>query len=540
MLQLSIRRWLTLSGAISVAFLLLLGGVSLYNAKNLDTVVGDANAVGAVERRQMDADMMHDGIRADVLAALLEARKGNKDQVAEISKQLNEHIARLEKNIRENSSAKLPEVTRKQLSAMQPVLDRYAASARNIMAKAATDPADAEKQLSVFMQDFKTLEKEMEALSDLIMKESEVAESNSEATLTTNIWEIAIVLLLALVVMTSVSLYISHLITGPLDALSHAARTIESSGDLTIRAPASRDDEIGQTVTAFNALMTSLQGIVRTVHQSAEKILTSADGLAGAATQTAQAAESSSEAASSMAASVEQLSVSIDQMSDHAQGATSASLDSGNRAKEGELVVNQAAKEMQEIASSVRSSSDAIQSLGSSADQISQIVNVIKEIADQTNLLALNAAIEAARAGEQGRGFAVVADEVRKLAERTANSTQEITGMISAIQEGTRAAVTAMDQGVSRVEKGVQLATEAGSAIQRVASSASNAASSVTEMTENMKEQSAAGQEIARNVEHVAQMSEENHAAAMASADHARDLVHLARNLDENVKRFRT
>jgi len=540
MSQISIRRWLMLSGAISVAFLLLLGGVSLYNTKNLDTVVGDANQTGAIQRRQMDADMMHDTIRADVIAALLEAKKGNRDQATEVSKSLNEHITRLEKNIRDNSAARLPEAARKRIETVQPLLDRYARSARDIVAKAATNPGDADGQYAAFMQDYKALEKEMETLSDEIQKQAEVAETTSEATLTANIWEIAIVLLLALVVMTMLNLFITRRITVPLDALAHAAHAIESTGDLTIRAPAGHDDEIGQTVKAFNALMESLQGIVRNVRDSATKILANAGALASAAGQSAQAAESSSSAASSMAASVEQLSVSIDQMSEHAQGATQASLDSGSRAQEGEVVVGKAGQEMKDIADSVRTSSEAIQSLGASAEQISQIVNVIKEIADQTNLLALNAAIEAARAGEQGRGFAVVADEVRKLAERTANSTQEISTMITTIQSGTQNAVAAMNEGVHRVEIGVQLAAQAGDAIEKVAQSASAAAGSVAEMTENMKEQSAAGQEIARNVERVAQMSEQNHAAAMASADNARDLVQLAQNLDDIVKRFRT
>jgi methyl-accepting chemotaxis protein len=347
-------------------------------------------------------------------------------------------------------------------------------------------------------------------------------------------------LLLALVILTPLSVHLMRLIGRPLAELAEAAHTIERTGDLTLRVRTGGDNEIGQTIAAFNSLLDALQGIVRDVREGSVKILDNSRTVATAATQTARAAEQSSEAASSMAAAMEQLSVSIDHISAHAQAAAAASQTSGQLSRTGEAVVGRAAAEMSQIADSVRLSSDSIQALGASAEQISNILNVIKEIADQTNLLALNAAIEAARAGEQGRGFAVVADEVRKLAERTTQSTGEISSMINTIQNGTRHAVQAMNTGVQRVESGVDLANQAGTTIQQVAGSAADAEAAVNEMSLGLREQSAAGQEIARNVEQVSQMSGQSHAAARESSQRAGELAALAQLLDDSVKRFKT
>jgi methyl-accepting chemotaxis protein len=240
-----------------------------------------------------------------------------------------------------------------------------------------------------------------------------------------------------------------------------------------------------------------------------------------------------------MAAAVERMTVGIDHISKNAVDANDISNAAGNLSSEGGRIVGTVIDEIRKIAESVNDSANIIDELGRQSDEISAIVNVIKEIADQTNLLALNAAIEAARAGESGRGFAVVADEVRKLAERTTKSTQEISAMISAIQNGTQSAVGAMRNGVIRVNEGVSLATQAGEAMSQIQGNSASVVQTVSDISSALREQSTASSEIARNVQHIAEMAEENNAVVSENAETAHKLEQLAEGLQTEIRRFR-
>ncbi|MCK6390050.1 MAG: methyl-accepting chemotaxis protein [Azonexus sp.] len=234
------------------------------------------------------------------------------------------------------------------------------------------------------------------------------------------------------------------------------------------------------------------------------------------------------------------MAVSIDQVKENAGEAHGIAQEAGQLSDEGATVIHSAATEMRRISDAVQRSSETVEDLGRQSDQITSIVNTIKEIADQTNLLALNAAIEAARAGEQGRGFAVVADEVRKLAERTSLSTTEIGGMVAKIQGGTRSAVDSMQAGVSQVGSGVELASRAGESINRIREGAQRVTVVVNGISDAISEQSMASTEIARQLETIAQMSEESALAVRHTADAARRLQSLSTELHQTVAKFRT
>jgi methyl-accepting chemotaxis protein len=233
------------------------------------------------------------------------------------------------------------------------------------------------------------------------------------------------------------------------------------------------------------------------------------------------------------------LTVSINHVSGSSADALKASQQAGQLSQAGNLAVQGAAAEMDGIASAAQEFAGIIDGLGRESAQISRIVGVIEAIAGQTNLLALNAAIEAARAGEQGRGFAVVADEVRKLAERTAQSTKEIVGMVAGIQDGTRQAVSQVDNWKAAIGSGVEKARGAGARMVEIESGADAVVTAVNEISSALAEQSAASSDIARNVEQIARMSDENHRAINSVAGEAGQLEKLATMLNTLVGHFK-
>ncbi|MFZ2853317.1 MAG: methyl-accepting chemotaxis protein [Rhodocyclaceae bacterium] len=322
------------------------------------------------------------------------------------------------------------------------------------------------------------------------------------------------------------------------NALAEGARRI-ASGDLTVRVELDTQDEHKDVARSFNELATNFTGLLRKVQQGSQQMLETSTRIAGSSLHISASTVRQSESASAMAATVEEMSVGIESISHNAHNAHNVSSDAGTLSARGGEIVATVIAGIERIADAVNQSSDVIGNLGEHSERISTIVGVIKEIADQTNLLALNAAIEAARAGESGRGFAVVADEVRKLAERTAKSTQEITEMIGAIQSGTQSAVTSMQNGVDRVNEGVHLARQAGDAMQQIQNGTREVADMVSDISSALHEQSVSSADIAKNVETIAQLSEENAAAVAENTSITERLEQLAAMLESEVRPYK-
>jgi aerotaxis receptor len=312
-----------------------------------------------------------------------------------------------------------------------------------------------------------------------------------------------------------------------------------ASGDLTKPLPAPSKDELGEVNAALSVMRNNLHELIASVSEGITALNQTSSDVSSAAQNSSKVSQMQSESASGMAAAMEELSVSIDQVSEHANDAHRVSQTSSVQAVEGGRVIHSAATEMENIAASVNHVAEKIHGLEEYSKQISGIANSIREIADQTNLLALNAAIEAARAGEQGRGFAVVADEVRKLAERTAHSTTEISGMIAKIQDGTKEAVQEMAISVSRVNEGVHLARQAGDSVSSIRDAAEHAAHDVDDIKHAIQEQSLAARDVAQRIEKIAQGTEENTIAALQTARSANQMAELSHNLDELASRFK-
>lgn len=382
----------------------------------------------------------------------------------------------------------------------------------------------------------------LDALRQLIAFQVEVAQEEYEAA--ESRYRLSKMLLIAFLIFGGIFVGMPAILTvryiGRSLGDARKAASAIAGGDLTREIAASeRGDEIGELLQELSVMRGNLLELIAAIRANAEGINRNAGNLSDAAACSAETIESQSGAASAMANAIADLSRAIESIGENAREACQISEVSSSRAEAGGQVIQQAAVEMERISAAVNVVAGTIRELEGLSEQISSIVQVINEIAEQTNLLALNAAIEAARAGEQGRGFAVVADEVRKLAERTASSTHQIGGMIARIQRGTESAVQEMADGVERVNKGVQLANSAGLSMTEIRDSAKRAAHVVADITEVIIAQNEQSRETATKVEMIAKGIEENARSITKTAESARHLAGLSEEMAGLAGRFR-
>ncbi len=347
------------------------------------------------------------------------------------------------------------------------------------------------------------------------------------------------IVLAALVVMMGFGLTLGRSIMSPLQAMRRTVMTIGETLDLTRRVGSRSNDEIGQTVQAFDAMIEALQRSFNDLARNAEDVGRAAGVLRVNANEFSGSSVAQADAATQMAAGVEEMTVSIDHVAERAEDAAKLSTEAGNRAAEGVAVVQSTIDDLGMIAEEVNGTAESVHNLQQETTRISTVTGVIGDVAAQTNLLALNAAIEAARAGEQGRGFAVVADEVRKLAARTAESAAEITGIVEAIEQGASDVVKRMQQAVHTVQQSASRAEETGVAVQAIRNASTQTVALASEISYAIREQSAASNLIAVQVEKIALMSETNTGTANQTSSQADDLHALAERMLTDISRYR-
>lgn len=314
---------------------------------------------------------------------------------------------------------------------------------------------------------------------------------------------------------------------------------VEQSGDLTLRVGTVGQDEVGLTASAFDKMMSKIAALVGDARQTAEAIAAAAQSMSATGALVEKSSGAQSEAASAVAAAVEQTAVSISETARNAQAADETAMRARTDITTTLAAARETASNVDSLVGMIDEASGDIARLAESSRQIDGIVKTIKDIADQTNLLALNAAIEAARAGEQGRGFAVVADEVRKLAENTTKSTSEISNLINGIQSEVDTAVARMQAANNKAGTTRQHVVASTSALDAANADTGRVSDSVRTISDAVREQDVAVQQVAQRIEQIAQMTEENSASAQSAARTARQLDALAGTLREAVGRFR-
>ncbi len=318
--------------------------------------------------------------------------------------------------------------------------------------------------------------------------------------------------------------------------LAFAAENIADNNLTVAVTPKSEKDVLGNS---FKTMIGNLTGMIRQMADNARELVSAANEISSSSEQMARGAQDQNNQVSQVSTAIEEMTATILQSSKNAGEATDASRNASETATAGGQIVSETINGMQNIAKVVRESAESIGKLARSADQIGEIISVIDDIADQTNLLALNAAIEAARAGEQGRGFAVVADEVRKLAERTGKATGEITEMIKGIQTETNEAVRSMEAGIKEVDNGRELADKAGNSLNEIVTMSQRVMDMIQQIATASEEQSSAAEQISKNVEHISTVTKETATGAEQSATAAEELNRQAEGLQLMVRKFK-
>lgn len=350
--------------------------------------------------------------------------------------------------------------------------------------------------------------------------------------------QLVVVLILGAVLTAVMGWALHRGVVVPLDGMRKAVANILETRDFRQPLSIKGQDEVAQTAAAVDRLTAAMRETLRGFLMATDRLVEVVDDLARVAKKVTDGSVHESEAAASMAACIEELTVSIQQVAENAQTLAQAAQDSDVAARDGGAIMEQTIDEIRQVGGGIRETAASIKLLEQSSGEITSIVQVIREVADQTNLLALNAAIEAARAGEQGRGFAVVADEVRKLAERTAMATQDIEAKIAAIKRDSETAGGQMTISVTRTASSMDHADGAVSAVGRIKAQVARVDSEVQAIAVALREQSHAGNEIAGRVSEVSKQSDENRRSAEQAASLSRTLADLATSLRDAASRY--
>ncbi|TWJ33361.1 methyl-accepting chemotaxis protein [Geobacter argillaceus] len=430
------------------------------------------------------------------------------------------------------------------VAAIRKELETYVAGfnlvADQVVAGQIRTTQDANSAIGEYKEPIHRMESQAEDLANRIDKRMASSSKDAEAikqkingVLTT--LSLAAILLALLVVVTLI-----RSIKRPLLQINAMLTDIaQGEGDLTKRLDYAGRDELGEICAMFNTFVEKLRTIISQVAQNSALVASAANQLQAASVQTSNGAEEVAAQAGTVATAAEEMAATSGDIAQNCHLAADGSRHANDSANAGASVVEKTVAVMNQIAVKVQESAKTVESLGNRSDQIGAIIGTIEDIADQTNLLALNAAIEAARAGEQGRGFAVVADEVRALAERTTKATREIGEMIKAIQTETKGAVAVMEEGVHQVENGTSEAAKSGAALQEILDQVNSVSMQVNQIATAAEQQTATSSEISGNIQQITEVIQHTARGAEESASAASQLASTAEELQRLVGQFK-
>lgn len=526
--------------------LVIIGCAGLFNLRHMSSSLGEANLSLKHVAHLSDLDRQFLGIRLDLVYMLalsdVEKLKEKATDMTQRAQKIRETLAFFDK---QPLNQKEKELLGQFKSGFEGYYSQGLKLADMSMAAAASS-SDAEHSAAIVFATASVAPlytKPAEAIKNIVeynIAEGDAMYQSKMSSYHTTFTFMMIMIVVMIVCGAATGLLIARSCTHPiarvLDMLSDIA---SGEGDLTKRLAVAGRDEVAQLAAAFNQFVDKLHGTIMQVAGNSQQVASAAVQLSSSAEEMATGTEQMSAQAVTIATAGEQMAATSTDIARNCTFAASASGMASEAAEAGTIVVDRTIDAMNRIAERVRLSSETISSLGQRSDQIGEIVGTIEDIADQTNLLALNAAIEAARAGEQGRGFAVVADEVRALAGRTSVATREIGAMIRSIQEETRSAVTMMEQGVVEVELGTSEASRSGEALKEILEQVNSVTAQVSQIATAAEEQTATTLEISSNIQQITVAVTETTKGIQDSAMAAGQLARLSEELNMLVAQFK-
>ena len=531
----TIRTRLFALSFLGLALALAVGASGYSGVSQVQSGIQEIYLTSSALRNHLEADMMRHALKGDVQAALLARNDKDKDRVLA---DLADHSNRFRQYLAKNNALPLSAEVKAQLQEAQPVLEEYIKSAEVIVDIAFKNRATGQAQLDAFLVVFNDLDGRLSKLSDELQDSAKRSETRGQATVGASHASIMTICSVSLLVLILLGGWISRSIVSTIQPLIESLQRM-AQGDLSHRIDARGQDEIAEVGRFFNVSADKLRELIAQLADTAQRVAGASEEISSSATSQAQGAESQKDETRQVATAMQEMSATVTQVAEHAHKAAGAARQAADTARQGGKIVEETLTKMRAIAGSVGQTARQVQELGSRSDQIGEIIGVIDEIAGQTNLLALNAAIEAARAGEQGRGFAVVADEVRKLAERTSKATKEIAQMIKSIQLETKNAVKAMQEGTTQVEQGLVTTAQAGAALDEIIQMAQQVGEMVVHIATAAQQQSGATEEVSGNMEQISRISQDTAAGAQQTAKACQDLSGLALDLQSMVGQFK-
>jgi methyl-accepting chemotaxis protein len=528
---------LGLGFAIIVALMLIVGGYSIIKMNQLDKVVFslvEDKYPKTVTLNEMkgNINVIARALRNLILLDDKEEIRKETQRILDAREAIGSRVEQLAKVVRSDTGKAF-------LKELVDARSVYVGAQKNIIGLIeANDKENARKELFTNVRKsqtayFTAIDKMIEYQSKEVEKAGKTVDESIQAGKTI----IAFLLFSAVILSVLFAYFIVRSITGPIGPLVTVAQKI-AQGDLTVQIDHRSGDEVGQLSDAFRVMTQNLRAMIGQVASTSTQIAAASSQLHSTAEQIATGAEEVAAQAGTVATAGEEMSATSGDIAQNCQMAAEGAQRASQTASNGAMVVENTVVVMGQIAAKVQESAKTVESLGVRSDQIGAIIGTIEDIADQTNLLALNAAIEAARAGEQGRGFAVVADEVRALAERTTRATKEIGEMIKAIQKETKGAVTAMEQGVQQVDAGTVEAAKSGQALQDILAQVNDVAMQVNQIATAAEEQTATTGEISSNMQMITEVVQQTSQGAQESATAAAQLNGNAEELQRLVRQF--